>query len=68
MPTEDITELLRAHREGDEDAFERLVPLVYDDLRRVAHFQLRRQRPGATLNTTPRTLAMGARSSSNGMT
>lgn len=48
----DITELLIAHREGDPEAFERLVPLVYDDLRKIAHFQLARLRPGRTLNTT----------------
>lgn len=48
----DITQLLIAHRDGDPDAFEKLVPLVYDDLRRIAHHQLSRLRPGKTLNTT----------------
>lgn len=48
----DITQLLIAHRDGDPDAFEKLVPLVYDDLRRIAHHQLGRLRPGKTLNTT----------------
>jgi RNA polymerase sigma factor (TIGR02999 family) len=48
----DVTQLLHAYRDGDREAFNRLVPLIYDDLRRVARRQLRRGRPGATLNTT----------------
>ena len=51
MPS-DVTELLHAHGRGQADAFERLVPLVYDDLRRVARSQLRRLRVGETLDTT----------------
>jgi RNA polymerase sigma factor (TIGR02999 family) len=47
-----ITELLVAHREGDPEAFDRLVPLVYDDLRRIASQQLRRMRGLATFDTT----------------
>lgn len=48
----DVTQLLHAYRDGDREAFNRLVPLMYDDLRKVARRQLRRGRPGATLNTT----------------
>ena len=48
----DVTELLRAHGRGQTDAFGRLVPLVYEDLRRVARSQLRRLRVGETLDTT----------------
>lgn len=48
----DITELLIAHGGGDPEALHRLVPLVYDDLRRIARVQLRRRRPGQTLETT----------------
>jgi RNA polymerase sigma factor (TIGR02999 family) len=48
----DVTELLQAHGRGQADAFGRLVPLVYDDLRRVARSQLRRLRVGETLDTT----------------
>jgi len=48
----DVTELLKAHGRGQSDAFGRLVPLVYDDLRRVARSQLRRLRVGDTLDTT----------------
>lgn len=49
---EEIVRLLRAHEEGDPDAFGRLVPLVYDQLRRLARYQ-RRQGPQArSLDTT----------------
>lgn len=51
MPAE-ITELLIAHAEGDAAALPRLVPLIYDDLRRIARVHLRGRRPGDTLNTT----------------
>jgi RNA polymerase sigma factor (TIGR02999 family) len=47
----EITALLLALRQGDPAAMERLVPLVYDDLRRRARQQLRRM-PHATLSTT----------------
>ncbi len=40
----DVTELLIAHGAGDPAALDRLVPLVYDDLRRIARVQLRRRR------------------------
>ena len=52
MPKREITELLIAHREGDRDAFERLVPLVYEDLQVIARQQLAKLRFGDTLNTT----------------
>lgn len=48
----EITDLLIAHRDGDREAFQRLVPLVYEDLRRIARRQLRRVGSGGTLNTT----------------
>lgn len=47
-----VTELLLAYRGGDREAFDRLVPLLYDDLRRIAHWQLRRGRSSATMGTT----------------
>lgn len=50
--TADVTQLLVAHGSGQAGALERLVPLVYDDLRRVARMQLGRHRPGDSLNTT----------------
>jgi RNA polymerase sigma-70 factor (ECF subfamily) len=49
---EGITELLRAYGRGESDAFGRLVPLVYGDLRRLARAQLRRLHPGHSLDTT----------------
>ena len=47
-----ITQLLLAWGKGDETALETLMPMVYDELRRVAARHLRRQRPGHTLQTT----------------
>jgi RNA polymerase sigma factor (TIGR02999 family) len=52
VETGDVTQLLLAYRDGDSDALDRLVPLVYDDLRRIAHVHARRDRVGQTLNTT----------------
>jgi RNA polymerase sigma factor (TIGR02999 family) len=47
-----ITEALGALRAGAPDALDRLVPLVYDDLARMAHRQLGLEAPGHTLSTT----------------
>jgi RNA polymerase sigma-70 factor (ECF subfamily) len=49
--TTDITQLLIAHGAGDAEALDQLVPLVYDDLRRLARVQLRRRGGAETLNT-----------------
>lgn len=48
----EITQLLREFSRGRRDALDDVVPVVYDELRRIAHRQLRRERPGHTLNTT----------------
>jgi len=48
----EVTELLVRAREGDEEAFERVFPLVYDELRRIAGYQLRGERAGHTLQPT----------------
>lgn len=48
----DITALLQAHCNGDREAFDRLVPLVYDRMREIAHRQLARGERGVTLDTT----------------
>lgn len=48
----DVTQLLHDAREGDARAFDRLWPLVYDELKRIAQAQLRGERPGHTLYTT----------------
>jgi RNA polymerase sigma factor (TIGR02999 family) len=50
--TEDLTSLLRAWSAGEPDAAGRLVPLVYDELRRQAARQLRGERPDHTLRPT----------------
>jgi RNA polymerase sigma factor (TIGR02999 family) len=47
-----ITALIADTQAGDPGAWDRLLPHVYDELRRIAHAQLRQQRPGHTLNTT----------------
>jgi RNA polymerase sigma factor (TIGR02999 family) len=47
-----VTALLAKWREGDERALEALVPLVYDELRRVAYRYLRHERPDHTLQST----------------
>jgi len=51
-PPENVTELLMAPRAGADRAFERLVPLVYDELRRQAARHLRRERGNHTLQPT----------------
>jgi RNA polymerase sigma-70 factor (ECF subfamily) len=49
---DDITGLLVAWGGGDRAALDRLMPLVYQELRRLAHRQMRREREGDTLQTT----------------
>src|SRR6476619_2450595 len=50
--SEAITEALYAVRNGAPDAMDRLAPLVYEQLRRIAHRQLRAEPTGHTLSTT----------------
>ena len=47
-----ITDLLASWGAGNQEAFRALVPLLYDDLRHVAHRHLRKARSGHTLQTT----------------
>ena len=47
-----VTKLLAKWRAGDQEALNALVPLVYKELRRVAHRYLRRERQGHTLQST----------------
>src|SRR4051812_4006087 len=49
---QNVTELLLSWGQGDTAALDRLVPLLYDDLRRVARGHLRREGPGHTLQAT----------------
>jgi RNA polymerase sigma factor (TIGR02999 family) len=46
-----VTRLLAAHSDGDPDAFDALMPIVYRELRTIAHRHLRKERPGHTLDT-----------------
>jgi RNA polymerase sigma factor (TIGR02999 family) len=47
----EVTRLLRVWRAGDRKALDDLVPHVYKELRRLAHFQLQKERPGHTLQS-----------------
>ena len=51
-PPEGVTQLLRAWNEGDQSALEKLMPLVLDELRRLAGNYLRRERANHTLQPT----------------
>jgi len=48
----DVTRILSAIDGGDPNAAERLLPLVYDELRRLAASRLAREKPGQTLDAT----------------
>lgn len=48
----DVSALLRAWSEGDQQALARLTPIVYDELHRLAHYYLTHERSGHTLQTT----------------
>ena len=48
----DVSRLLRAWTEGDQRALDALTPVVYAELRRLAHRYMRRERPDHTLQTT----------------
>jgi RNA polymerase sigma factor (TIGR02999 family) len=52
LPPSPPVELLKLWRAGDDDALRRLLPLVYEELRRVARRHLRRERADHTLQTT----------------
>lgn len=52
MNSEEISRLLSELREGDRTALDTLIPLLYDELRRIAHRQRRERSSGETLQTT----------------
>ncbi len=52
LTPQDVTELLTEWQKGDADALDKLTPLVYDELRRIAHRYVRAERNGHTLQTT----------------
>jgi RNA polymerase sigma-70 factor, ECF subfamily len=49
---QEVTQLLVAWRNGDQDARDELMPLVYEELHRLAHQYMSRERPGHTLQTS----------------
>ncbi|HEU0251746.1 MAG TPA: sigma-70 family RNA polymerase sigma factor [Pyrinomonadaceae bacterium] len=52
LMADDLTEMLLEWREGDKAALNRLMPLVYDEIRRIAHRYVQRERDGHTLQTS----------------
>lgn len=48
----EITKLLKDWSNGDRAALDRLMPLVYDELHRLAHQYMKRERPGHALQTS----------------
>lgn len=54
MPTNpaNVTDLLVAWSDGDKEAYDKLMPLVYDELHRLARRYMSRERPSNTLQTT----------------
>jgi RNA polymerase sigma factor (TIGR02999 family) len=52
VPDGDVSGLLRAWREGDQTALDRLTPIVYEELHRLARNYLRRERTGHSLQAT----------------
>lgn len=52
LSDQDVTHLLIQWSKGDSAALEALVPLVYDELRRLAQLYLSREKPGHTLSST----------------
>ena len=49
---ENVTQLLEAWSRGDQAALDKLMPLVYEELHRLAHQYMSREGPGHTLQTT----------------
>jgi RNA polymerase sigma-70 factor (ECF subfamily) len=52
VPSQDVTQLLAKWRDGDEAALQQLVPIVHEELRRLARRQMAGERPGHTLQPT----------------
>jgi RNA polymerase sigma-70 factor (ECF subfamily) len=48
----EVSRLLLAWSEGDQSALDRLTPIVYEELHRLARWHMRRERPGHSLQTT----------------
>jgi len=52
QPQEEIADLLQSWSQGDQGAIDKLAPLVYDELHRLAKRYMSDERPGHTLQTT----------------
>jgi hypothetical protein len=52
LPDDDVSALLRAWTDGDQRALARITPIVYDELHRLAHYYLKREQAGHSLQTT----------------
>ena len=50
--SQELTHLLLAWRQGEREALDRLIPVIYEELRRIAHSYIRGERRGNTLQTT----------------
>ncbi len=50
--THEVTQLLRAWGDGNQQALDKLIPLVYKQLHQAAHRYMAREKPGHTLQTT----------------
>lgn len=50
--THEVTELLIEWSNGDKAALDKLMPLIHEELRRLAHYYMSHERPGHTLQTT----------------
>lgn len=47
-----VTQLLEQWNSGDAEALDKLMPLIYEELRKMARRHMRQQNPGHTLQTT----------------
>jgi RNA polymerase sigma factor (TIGR02999 family) len=52
LPSKSVSSLLARWNAGDDKALHAVLPMVYDELRRLAHHYMRQERPGHTLQST----------------
>jgi RNA polymerase sigma factor (TIGR02999 family) len=52
LPPQEVTQLLVDWGNGNQAALDRLMPVVYTEVRQLAHWYMRRERPGHTMQTT----------------
>jgi RNA polymerase sigma-70 factor, ECF subfamily len=50
--SQELTHLLLSWRQGEREALNKLIPVIYEELRRIAHSYIRGERKGHTLQTT----------------